>query len=230
MRLPPVALVRAVRHASPRAVAALAARRQRARRHQRRRCAPAGHLRARHRHQRSPARRSSSCCPASASRSSCSRCRTPRSSTPRSAMPIRSAAVSTAPIRGAWYAASRSRPRTPKWVSTSRSSLPRSAASTTRSPTTTTWPTSAPSFHDLRSARAGFRALLSIRIRYVESQALAEHLLEADSLGVVYPSVRHAGGTCLACFRPALVANVRRGKTYRFTWDGSPEPAITPGR
>src|SRR4029077_2777412 len=26
-----------------------------------------------------------------------------------------------------------------------------------------------------------------------------------------YRSVRHRGGTCLACFRPALVVNVRRG-------------------
>ena len=65
---------------------------------------------------------------------------------------------------------------------------------------------------------------------YVESQALAEALLEADSLGVIYPSVRHAGGTCVACFRPALVTNVRRGKTYRFTWDGGPDPTITAGR
>jgi hypothetical protein len=65
---------------------------------------------------------------------------------------------------------------------------------------------------------------------YVESQALAERLLAAESLGVIYPSVRHHSGTCVACFRPALVANVRRGKTYRFTWDGDPTPTITAGR
>jgi hypothetical protein len=29
--------------------------------------------------------------------------------------------------------------------------------------------------------------------------------------GLLYPSVRHRGGTCLACFRPALVVNVRIG-------------------
>lgn len=85
------------------------------------------------------------------------------------------------------------------------------------------------SFHDLRSGGAGVRAYLDPET-YVDSQALAEHLLDAGSLGVVYPSVRHAGGTCLACFRPALVANVRRGKTYRFTWDGTAEPKITVGR
>ena len=81
------------------------------------------------------------------------------------------------------------------------------------------------SFHDLRRAR-GFRTCLDPE-SYVESQALAEQLLVSESLGVVYPSVRRAGGTCLACFRPALVTNVRREKTYRFTWEGSPQPVVT---
>ena len=45
------------------------------------------------------------------------------------------------------------------------------------------------------------------------SQQLAEDLLTAGSLGVVYPSVRHDGGTCVACFRPALVMNVRKART-----------------
>jgi hypothetical protein len=81
------------------------------------------------------------------------------------------------------------------------------------------------SLHDIRRARA-FRACLDPE-SYVGSQALAERLLEAGSLGVVYPSVRRSGGTCLAVFRPALVANVRRGKTYRFTWEGTPEPVVT---
>ena len=62
---------------------------------------------------------------------------------------------------------------------------------------------------------------------YIESQVLAERLLENGSLGVVYPSVRFSGGTCLSCFRPALVVNVRRDRTYRFTWDGGPEPVVT---
>jgi hypothetical protein len=84
-------------------------------------------------------------------------------------------------------------------------------------------------FHDLRSAPPTMRAALDPDT-YVESQELAERLLEGDSLGVIYPSVRHAGGTCVACFRPALVTNVRRGKTYRFTWDGGPDPAVTMGR
>jgi hypothetical protein len=84
------------------------------------------------------------------------------------------------------------------------------------------------SFHDLRRDRR-FRDCLDPE-SYVRSQALAERLLADESLGVIYPSVRHAGGTCVACFRPALVSNVRRGKTYRFTWNGSPHPEITTAR
>jgi hypothetical protein len=80
------------------------------------------------------------------------------------------------------------------------------------------------SFHDLRRAR-GFKACLD-PASYLASHTLAEALLDDGSLGVIYPSVRHAGGTCLACFRPALVANVRRAKTYRFTWSGSPAPVV----
>jgi RES domain-containing protein len=77
-------------------------------------------------------------------------------------------------------------------------------------------------FHDLRRAR-DHRRCLDPR-SYVWSQALAERLLETASLGVIYPSVRRRGGTCVTCLRPALVMNVRRGKTFRFTWDGTSDP------
>ena len=72
--------------------------------------------------------------------------------------------------------------------------------------------------HDVRRDRR-FRNCLTPD-SYVDSQALAARLLQAGSLGVVYPSVRHAGGTCLACFRPAIVTHVRRDATWRFTWEG----------
>lgn len=80
------------------------------------------------------------------------------------------------------------------------------------------------SVHDIRRAPA-FRDCLDPS-SYVASQQLAERLLEAGSLGIVYPSVRHPGGTCLACFRPPIVGNVRRGKTWRFTWAGTPQPVV----
>jgi hypothetical protein len=78
-------------------------------------------------------------------------------------------------------------------------------------------------FHDIRDG--DFAEILNPE-SYVESQALAERLLETGSLGIVYPSVRRDGGTCLACFRPALVMNVRKGFTYRLRWGGGPIPEI----
>lgn len=83
-------------------------------------------------------------------------------------------------------------------------------------------------FHDIRRAR-GFAACLAPG-SYIAAQELADRLLAAGSLGIVYGSVRARGGTCLACFRPALVGNVRLDRTYRFTWDGTPHPTVTPER
>lgn len=79
-------------------------------------------------------------------------------------------------------------------------------------------------FHDLREA-PGFASCLAAD-SYVDSQLLAERLLAEGSLGVVYPSVRRPQGTCVACFQPALVTNVRRGSTIRFSWNGGPVPKI----
>jgi hypothetical protein len=38
--------------------------------------------------------------------------------------------------------------------------------------------------------------------------------------------VRRKEGTNLACFRPALVGNVRKAEAYQLTWRGKPEPDI----
>jgi hypothetical protein len=79
-------------------------------------------------------------------------------------------------------------------------------------------------FHDVRRAKAVADCLDPTS--YVASQTLAERLLENGSLGIVYPSVRRARGTCLACFQPALVGNVRKAAIYRFRWRGKPAPEI----
>ena len=80
-------------------------------------------------------------------------------------------------------------------------------------------------FHDLR-ADARFKSCLA-PASYVASQDLAQQLLDSGSLGVVYPSVRRKGSTCIACFRPALLMNVRKGRTYRYVWKGRAEPEIS---
>jgi hypothetical protein len=66
-------------------------------------------------------------------------------------------------------------------------------------------------FHDIRND-SRFRNCLDPN-SYSTSQHLATRLLEQGSAGIVYPSVRHKSGTCIACFRPALVNNLRKGIT-----------------
>ena len=69
-------------------------------------------------------------------------------------------------------------------------------------------------FHDLRGVDDEALSPTS----YVRSQRLAAELLKLGSLGIVYPSVRHRGGTCIACFRPSVVANVRKNDRYKLIW------------
>ncbi len=64
-------------------------------------------------------------------------------------------------------------------------------------------------FHDIRGDPQFAKCLDANS--YTASQELAHELLGTGSAGVVYPSVRHSGGTCIACFRPAVVNNVRKG-------------------
>ena len=76
-------------------------------------------------------------------------------------------------------------------------------------------------FHDIRG-RDEFAACHDPD-SYAASQALAEQLLAAGSLGLAYTSARRADGNCLACFRPALVGNVRKDATWLFSWEGGAE-------
>jgi RES domain len=79
-------------------------------------------------------------------------------------------------------------------------------------------------FHDIREDRA-FENCLDPG-SYAASQQLARELLEAGSGGVVYPSVRHKAGTCIACFRPALVNNVRKGPRVSITFKNTFSPPV----
>ena len=69
-------------------------------------------------------------------------------------------------------------------------------------------------FHDLRGIEDEALSPTS----YKRSQELAVELMALGSLGIIYPSVRREGGTCLACFRPSVVANVRKSARYRLIW------------
>jgi hypothetical protein len=82
-------------------------------------------------------------------------------------------------------------------------------------------------FHDIRGDSALAKWLDPNS--YATSQKLAGKLLEMGSAGVVYPSVRHNEGTCIACFRPALVNNVRKGGRVSVEFeDAFAPPVISP--
>jgi RES domain-containing protein len=77
-------------------------------------------------------------------------------------------------------------------------------------------------FHDLRGSVEHADCLSTTS--YAASQALAAQLLELGSAGIVYPSVRRAGGTCIVCFRPVLVTNVRKGDVFTMFFADSRTP------
>jgi RES domain-containing protein len=79
-------------------------------------------------------------------------------------------------------------------------------------------------FHDIRDD-ARFENCWSTDA-YKSSQRLAEDLLERGSAGLIYPSARDKRGTCLVCFRPALVTHVRKSSTLSLTFKhGASSPA-----
>ena len=80
-------------------------------------------------------------------------------------------------------------------------------------------------FHDIRDGSRAYAPLYR-RDDYRASQERGRELLESGSNGIVYRSVRDAGGECLACFRPRLVTNVRVAAHYEYRWDGTRTPRV----
>lgn len=63
-------------------------------------------------------------------------------------------------------------------------------------------------------------------IGYPEGNALAEAARARGLNGVIYPSVRHQGGTCIAALFPHAVQSVAQGDVYRMVWRGERDPAV----
>jgi len=80
-------------------------------------------------------------------------------------------------------------------------------------------------FSDVR-ARTREHQPLHDPASYTASQAFARELLAQEANGVIYRSVRHASGECLACFRPRLVRNVRAGAHFEYRWSGRGRPLV----
>lgn len=63
-------------------------------------------------------------------------------------------------------------------------------------------------------------------VGYPAGNALADTARVKGLNGVIYPSVRYPGGTCIAALFPHAVQSVAQGDVYRMTWSGDPEPAV----
>ena len=63
-------------------------------------------------------------------------------------------------------------------------------------------------------------------IGYPIGNAIADAAVARGLNGIVYPSVRREGGTCLVALRPHAVQSVAPGALYRFEWSGHPDPKI----
>jgi RES domain-containing protein len=65
---------------------------------------------------------------------------------------------------------------------------------------------------------------------YKAGNLFAESVRAAGHNGIVYPSLRHAGGTCLVALVPHVVQSVRQGRMIRLTWTGRPGPKVKIGK
>ena len=72
--------------------------------------------------------------------------------------------------------------------------------------------------HDLRDAPVGTGVLDPGG--YAAGQAMGAGLRAAGADGVVYPSVRHAAGTCAGLFYPDCASNPVQGRHLDYHWDG----------
>lgn len=74
--------------------------------------------------------------------------------------------------------------------------------------------------HDVASLEASMRARLLDPVSYSHSRPFASELREAGSNGLIYPSVRDSGGTCVAAFWPNVVGIPMQERHLQYEWDG----------
>jgi len=76
-------------------------------------------------------------------------------------------------------------------------------------------------FADVASLPAPLRARVLAPDSYADSQPFGAQLRTDGANGVIYQSVRHQGGQCVAAFRPRAVGIPVQSKHLRFHWDGT---------
>ena len=74
--------------------------------------------------------------------------------------------------------------------------------------------------HDVRGLTLD-RPELYLSEEYGPPQTVGRLLRDAGSSGVVYASVRRAGGECAAVFRPRVLSDCRQAEHLIYVWDGA---------
>lgn len=76
-------------------------------------------------------------------------------------------------------------------------------------------------FHDVDRLPPARRSAILDPDSHAESQKFADELRTNGSNGIVYPSVRDAGGRCVAAFWPDVVKPPVQERHLKFEWDGT---------
>lgn len=82
---------------------------------------------------------------------------------------------------------------------------------------------------DLRSAPDHPSLHPDASIGYPAGNALADAVRARGLNGIIYPSVRHSGGICVAALWPHAVQSVAPGDVIRLTWNGDRDPEVQYG-
>jgi hypothetical protein len=82
-------------------------------------------------------------------------------------------------------------------------------------------------FHDVRGGSGTWKGIYDPD-DHSAGQELGMSLFRTGANGLVYDSVRRAGGECIVSFRPKLVGSVRPAGHFEYRWHGSPEPDVIP--
>lgn len=82
-------------------------------------------------------------------------------------------------------------------------------------------------FLDLRGAPGHPALAPDAAVGYPAGNALAASTRARGLNGIIYPSVRQPGGTCIVALWPHAVQSVAQGDIIRLTWSGSPTPVVS---
>lgn len=131
------------------------------------------------------------------------------------------------PERGAWYAALAVQTSLAEVTHHIRRELDRVGDYRATIDYAEIWASFAGAFVDLRAQRPRPVCLdPDPAVGYPAGNALAAETMAAEHNGIIYPSVRHPGGTCLVALWPHAVQSIAQGGVWRVAWTGDPTPRV----